>query len=81
MGFPRSLSSIALYGNKNKLTLPINSLSEKFMFARARREALQYRESKDLRVSQASIEVRTGRKWRAVVVVIVHSGCNNYKIK
>lgn len=26
---------------------------------------LQYRESKDPRVSQAGIEVRTGRKWRA----------------
>ena len=29
------------------------------------REVLQYRESKDLKVSQADIEVRTGRKWRA----------------
>lgn len=61
---PRSLSSIALYGKKNKLTLPINGLSEEFMVTRAR-EVLQYRDSKDPRVSQASIEVRTGRKWRA----------------
>ncbi|XP_031136520.1 uncharacterized protein LOC116036966, partial [Sander lucioperca] len=64
LSLPRSLSSIALYGNKNKLTLPINSLSEEFMVTRAR-EVLQYRESKDPRVSQAGIEVRTGRKWRA----------------
>ncbi|XP_030281784.1 uncharacterized protein LOC115586678 [Sparus aurata] len=64
LGLPRSLSSIALYGNKNKLTLPINSLTEEFMVTRAR-EVLQYRESKDLKVSQAAIAVRTGRKWRA----------------
>lgn len=61
---PRSLSSIALYGKKNKLTLPINSLSKEFMVTRAR-EVFQYRDSKDPRVSQAGIEVRTGRKWKA----------------
>lgn len=64
LGLPRSLSCIALYGNKNKLTLPFNSLSEEFKVARAR-EVLMYRESKDPKVSQAGIEVRTGRKWRA----------------
>ena len=35
LGLPRSLSSIAFYGNKNKLTLPINSLTEEFMVTRA----------------------------------------------
>lgn len=64
LGLPRSLSSIALYGNKNKLTIPINSLTEEFKVARAR-EVLQYRESKDPKVAQAGIEVRTGRRWRA----------------
>ena len=64
LGLPRSLSSIALYGNKNKLMLSINSLTEEFMVTRAR-EVLQYRESKDLKVSQVGIEVRTGRKWSA----------------
>ncbi|XP_075313231.1 uncharacterized protein LOC142373743 [Odontesthes bonariensis] len=64
LGLPRSLSSIALYGNNNKLTLPIKGLAEEFMVARAR-EVLQYRESKDPKVAQAAIEVRTGRKWRA----------------
>lgn len=38
------------------------------MVARAR-EVLQYRESKYPRVSQAGIEVRIGRKWRAQAVV------------
>ena len=68
LGLPKSLSSIAivLYGSQNKWTLPIHSLTEEFMVARAR-EVLQYRESKDPRVSQTGIEVRTesGRKWRA----------------
>lgn len=64
LGLPQSLSSIAPYGNKNKLTLPINSLTEEFIVARARK-VLQYRESKDRKVSQACIKVRTGRKWWA----------------
>ncbi|KAK0145691.1 hypothetical protein N1851_015413 [Merluccius polli] len=64
LGLPQSLSSIALYGNKNKLRLPFSSLSEEFMVTRAR-EVLLYRDSSDTKVSSAGIEVRTGRKWRA----------------
>ncbi|XP_053176235.1 uncharacterized protein LOC128359949 [Scomber japonicus] len=64
LGLPRSLSSLALYGNNNKLNLPVKGLTEEFMVARAR-EVLQYRESKDPKVAQAGIEVRTGRRWRA----------------
>nr|AAN12398.1 polyprotein [Tetraodon nigroviridis] len=64
LGLPRSLSSNALYGNNNKLTLPFSSLAEEFMVTRAR-EVLQYRESKDPKVALAGIEVRTGRRWRA----------------
>ncbi|XP_067280778.1 uncharacterized protein [Pseudorasbora parva] len=68
LGLPRSLSSIALYGQNNKLKLPISGLSEEFKVGRAR-EVLQYRESLDPMVFQAGIEVRTGRKWRAVAAV------------
>jgi len=68
LGLPRSLSSIALYGHNNKLKLPMSSLSEEFMVTRSR-EVLQYRESRDPKVAQAGIEVRTGRKWRAAVTV------------
>lgn len=57
---PRCPSSIAYYGSGNKLTLPLNSLSEKFMVGRAE-EVLQYRESTDPRVSQ----VTTKWRWRA----------------
>ncbi|KAK0148843.1 hypothetical protein N1851_010754 [Merluccius polli] len=70
LGLPRSLSSIALYGQNNKLKLPISSLNEEFKVGRAR-EVLQYRESQDPKVSQAGIEVRTGRRWRAAEAVDV----------
>lgn len=68
LGLPRSLSSIAIYGSTNKLTLPISSLTEEFKVNRARR-VLLYSESHDQKVSQAGIEVRTRRKWRATEVV------------
>ncbi|XP_075343502.1 uncharacterized protein LOC142401936 [Odontesthes bonariensis] len=64
LGLPRSLSSIALYGRNNKLKLPFSSLTEEFMAPRAR-EVLLYRDSSDIKVSSAGIEVRTGRKWCA----------------
>ncbi|XP_077372334.1 uncharacterized protein LOC144033646 [Festucalex cinctus] len=64
LGLPRSLSSIALYGRNNKLTLPFSSLKEEFMVTRAR-EVLLYRDSSDNRVSSAGIQVKTGRKWCA----------------
>ncbi|XP_049336392.1 uncharacterized protein LOC125802421 [Astyanax mexicanus] len=64
LGLPRSLTSAALYGTSNILQLPLRGLTEEFMVARTR-EALQYRDSKDSKVSAAGIEVRTGRKWKA----------------
>ncbi|XP_062272394.1 LOW QUALITY PROTEIN: uncharacterized protein LOC133978067 [Scomber scombrus] len=64
LGLPRSLSSAAPYGTSNTLQLPFSGLTEEFKVARTR-EALQYRDSRDCKVSTAGIEVRTGRKWRA----------------
>ncbi|XP_054626149.1 uncharacterized protein LOC129178189 [Dunckerocampus dactyliophorus] len=64
LGLPRSLSSIALYGNTNKLQLPLKSLEEEYKVTRAR-EVVQYRDSCDPKVAKAGIQVRTGRKWRA----------------
>ncbi|KAK0134264.1 Zinc finger BED domain-containing protein 4 [Merluccius polli] len=64
LGLPRSLSSIALYGNTNKLQLPFKSLEEEFKVTRAR-EVVQYRDASDPKVAKAGIQVRTGRKWRA----------------
>ncbi|XP_057679565.1 uncharacterized protein LOC130908002 [Corythoichthys intestinalis] len=70
LGLPRSLNSAALYGTSNNLQLPFSGLTEEFKVARTR-EALQYRESRDGKVSSAGIEVRTGRKWKAEKAVEV----------
>jgi len=70
LGVPRSLSSTALYGKNNMLKLPFSSLNEEFKVSRTR-EVLQYRESCDPKVSQAGIEVWTGRKWKAAEAVEV----------
>ncbi len=64
LGLPRSLTSAALYGTSNILQLPFSGLTEEFKVVRTR-EALQYRDSRDCKVSSAGIEVRTGRKWKA----------------
>ncbi len=68
LGLPKSLSSIALNGHRNKLKLPLKSLEEEFKVSRAR-EVLLYRDSRDPKVATAGIEVRTGRKWKAEVAV------------
>ncbi|GAA6088928.1 uncharacterized protein LOC109140547, partial [Tachysurus ichikawai] len=68
LGLPRSLSSIALYGNTGKLQLPLNSIEEEFKVLRVR-EVLQYRESRDPKVSGAGVVVKTGRKLRAEAAV------------
>ncbi|MCI4390737.1 hypothetical protein PGIGA_G00126150 [Pangasianodon gigas] len=70
LGLPRSLTSAALYGTNNTLQLPFSGLTEEFKVARTR-EALQYRDSRDHKVSSAGIEVRTGRKWKAEKAVEV----------
>lgn len=70
LGLPHSLASAALYGTNNTLQLPFSGLTEEFKVARTR-EALQYRDSKDCKVSVAGIEVRTGRKWKAEKAVEV----------
>lgn len=64
LGFPHCLSSAALYGTSNTLQLPFSSLTEEFKVA-CTREVLQYRDSRDQKLSAAGIEVRTERKWRA----------------
>ncbi|TWW80121.1 hypothetical protein D4764_10G0011510 [Takifugu flavidus] len=48
----------------------VSGLTEEFKVARTR-EALQYRDSRDCKVSSAGIEVKTGRKWKAEKAVDV----------
>nr|BAC82598.1 reverse transcriptase [Takifugu rubripes] len=64
LGFPQSLSSIALYGHSTMLQLPISGLSEEFMVTHAR-EQVMYWDSSDTKVATAGILVKTGRKWEA----------------
>ena len=61
LGFPRSLSSAALYGSSNALQRPFKGLMEEFVVSRTR-EVMLYRDSKDPKVVTAGIEVRTGRE-------------------
>ena len=65
LGLPKSLSSAALYGATIAIQLPFRSLKEEFVVTRTR-EAILYRDSRDLKVSGAGIEIHTGRKWGAV---------------
>lgn len=64
LGLPRTPCSSALYGTSNILQLPISDLTEDFIVSRTR-EALQYRDSRDLKVASAGLQVQTGRKWSA----------------
>ncbi|TWW57386.1 hypothetical protein D4764_07G0001050 [Takifugu flavidus] len=70
LGLPCSLNSAVLYRTSNTLQLPFSGLTEEFKVARTR-EALQYRDSRDCKVSSAGIEVKTGRKWKAEKAVEV----------
>lgn len=67
-GLPKSLSSIALYGNIGKLTLPLKPIQEKSKVLRAR-EVLELCKSTEPKVSGAGLAVRTGRKWKAEAAV------------
>ena len=64
LGVPPSFSSVGLYGKSNQLQLPISSLVEEFKVSKARL-VVTLKQSKDSKVRNAGIEVRTGRKWSA----------------
>lgn len=64
LGVPRSFCSIGLYSTGSKLQLPVTSVVEEYKATKTR-QAMMLRDSKDERVRQAGIVVRTGRKWSA----------------
>lgn len=68
LGVPRSFSSVGLYGKETKLLLPISSVSEEFKKGKARL-VMMLRDSSDSKVSEAKIQIKTGRKWRAAEAV------------
>lgn len=78
LGLPSRLSSAVFYRTSNILLLPFSGLTEQFMVALTR-EALQYRDSRDQKVSTAFIEVQTGRKWRPERAAEVAGSCLRQK--
>lgn len=72
LGLPCSLRTT------NTLQMPFSGLTEEFKVARTS-EVLQYRDSRDCKVSTAGIEVRTGRKWKAEKAVVVAESCLRQK--
>ena len=56
LGLLWSLSSIALYGSTNTLQLPFKGLMEEYMVTKTR-EVMMFKNSKDLKVATAGIEV------------------------
>ncbi|KAI2646403.1 hypothetical protein H4Q32_030397 [Labeo rohita] len=63
LGVPRSFCSISLYCTCSKLQLPVTSVLKEYKATKTRQAMM--RDSKDERVHQAGIVVRTGRKWSA----------------
>ncbi|RXN21510.1 hypothetical protein ROHU_024089 [Labeo rohita] len=61
---PRSFCSIGLYSTGSKLQLPVTSVLEEYKATKTR-QAMMLQDSKDERVRQAGIVVRTGHKWSA----------------
>lgn len=62
-------SSLKDYGNSTKLWFPRKSLEEESKVIR-KREVLMYRDSRDPKVAQVGVVVRTGRKWSARAAVL-----------
>lgn len=62
-------SSFKDYGNSTKLWFPRRSLEEEFKVIRTR-VVLMYRDSRDPKVAQVGVVVRTGRKWSAWAAVL-----------
>ncbi|XP_019639899.1 PREDICTED: uncharacterized protein LOC109481744 [Branchiostoma belcheri] len=62
LGVPPSFTSVGLYSTSAKLQLPITAMTEEFKVGKAR-ALLTLEGSRDPRVSQAGIQLRSGRKW------------------
>jgi len=61
---PPSFSSIGLYSRTSKLQLPPTSVVEEFKVVKTRR-IMTLKDSKDGKVRNAVVQIRTGRKWSA----------------
>lgn len=64
LGVPRNFTSIGLYGKQNKLQLPLKGITEEYKATKVR-QVMMLKDSKDNKISEAGLKVRTGRKWKA----------------
>lgn len=69
-GLPLSLTSGTLYRTINTMQLPFSGLTQEFKVAHTR-EALLYRDSRDLTMYSVVIKGRTSRRWKAETAVEV----------
>ncbi|XP_052240804.1 uncharacterized protein LOC127851227 [Dreissena polymorpha] len=63
-GLPSCMTSIGLYNRTGMLQLPLSSIVEEYKVSKARL-VLTLRDSSDMSIRNAGIEVRTGRRWSA----------------
>ncbi|XP_052236077.1 uncharacterized protein LOC127847893 [Dreissena polymorpha] len=63
-GLPSCMTSIGLYNRTGMLQLPLSSIVEEYKVSKARL-VLTLRDSSDMSIRNAGIEVKTGRRWSA----------------
>ena len=61
LAVPRSFSSVGLYSSGTKLQLPLTSIAEEYKVTKVR-QLLMLRDSKDVKVREARVNNRSGRK-------------------
>ena len=78
LGIPPSFTSVGLYIRSGQLQLPLSSLVEEFRVAKCR-AAMTFRDSRDIKVREAGVKTRSGRKWEASASLAQAEG--NLKLK
>jgi hypothetical protein len=68
LGVPRSFSSVGLYSTSSKMQLPIKALTEEYKATKAG-AVMTIHNSRDQKIRDAGIEIRTGSKWKAETAV------------
>ena len=64
LGVPPGFTAIGLYSRSSQLQMPLSSVVEEFKIEKCRL-VMTLRNSKDKKVSEAGVQIRTGRKWSA----------------
>ena len=64
LGVPPGFSAIGLYSRSSQLQMALSSVVKEFKIEKCRL-VTTLRDSKDKKVSEARVQIRTGRKWSA----------------